>query len=200
MQAIASKIPVPITGCDAGDIPTPEPGAGEVLIKVAAAGLNRADLLQAAGNYPPPPGASETLGMEVSGTVAALGNGVRDLQEGDAVCALLPGGGYAEYALRGRSHACCPCPPSLDLVDAAALPEALFTVWTNLMDTAPAQAGRTRAGAWRLQRHRRDRDPDAGGAGAHESSPPPAATKNARLARRWAPAAPSTTETRISSP
>jgi NADPH:quinone reductase len=117
------------------EIEKPAPGPGEVLIKVAAAGLNRADLAQALGHYPPPPGAPETLGMEVSGTVAEVGAGVREPRVGDHVCALLPGGGYAEYAL--ASAGCVlPIPIGLDLASAAVLPEVHFTVWTNLMDTA----------------------------------------------------------------
>ena len=118
----------------------PQPGAGEVLIQVAAAGLNHADMLQAKGGYPPPPGAPDTLGMEVSGTVAALGAGVTDFAVGTRVCALIPGGGYAQYAVAAASS-CLVVPDNIDLVDAAAFPEALFTVWTNLFDTARLQPG-----------------------------------------------------------
>jgi NADPH2:quinone reductase len=122
------------------EIAKPAPGAGEVLVRVAAAGLNRADLSQAMGGYPPPPGAPQTLGMEVSGTIEAVGTGVADWKAGDAVCALIPGGGYAEYAL--ASEKCLlPIPKGVSLVDAAALPEVHFTVWTNLMDTARLKAG-----------------------------------------------------------
>jgi putative PIG3 family NAD(P)H quinone oxidoreductase len=117
-----------------GDIARPEPGVGEILIKVAAAGINRADILQAQGTYPPPPGAPNTLGMEVSGHVAALGINAGNYRIGDAVCALLGGGGYAEYAL-ASVECVLPLPPSLDPVDAAALPEALFTAWTNIAET-----------------------------------------------------------------
>lgn len=124
------------------ELPVPEPDAGQVLIKVAAAGLNRADLLQAEGRYPPPKGAPETLGMEVSGTIAALGAGVNGRREGDAVCALLPGGGYAEYAL--ASEFCVlPVPKGVTLSDAALLPEAFFTVWANVIDAARLQPGET---------------------------------------------------------
>lgn len=112
----------------------PVPGRGQVLIAVAAAGLNNADLLQARGTYPPPPGASPILGLEVSGTVAALGDGVRDLSVGDPVCALLPGGGYADYALADCGSV-LPVPAGVDLVAAAGLPEAAFTAWTNIIDT-----------------------------------------------------------------
>ncbi|HUO93421.1 MAG TPA: NAD(P)H-quinone oxidoreductase [Rhizomicrobium sp.] len=118
----------------------PEPAAGEVLIKVAAAGLNRADLLQARGLYPPPPGASETLGMEVSGTVSQTGRGVHGLEQDQPVCALLAGGGYADYAL-APAECVLPVPHGVDLVAAAALPEVHFTVWTNLMDSARLKAG-----------------------------------------------------------
>jgi putative PIG3 family NAD(P)H quinone oxidoreductase len=104
--------------------------------------LNHADLAQAKGMYPPPPGASPILGMEVSGTVEALGEGVSNCEIGDEVCALLPGGGYAEYAI---ASALCvlPVPRGISLVDAAALPEVHFTVWTNLMDSARLQRGET---------------------------------------------------------
>ena len=122
------------------EMPRPEPGPGEILIKVAGAGLNHADLAQAKGFYPPPLGAPQTLGMEVSGTVAALGQGVTGWAEGDAVCALIPGGGYAEFALAAASS-CLAVPSSLPLADAAAFPEALFTVWTNLSDSARLKDG-----------------------------------------------------------
>jgi putative PIG3 family NAD(P)H quinone oxidoreductase len=122
------------------EIAKPVPAAGEVLIKVAAAGLNRADLAQAMGFYPPPPGAPATLGLEVSGVVEALGDGVHSLEIGDEVCALLGGGGYAEYA--AASEKCVlPLPKGVRLVDAAALPEVHFTVWTNLIDTARLKPG-----------------------------------------------------------
>ena len=115
-----------------GDGPVPKPASGEVLIKVAAAGLNRADLLQRQGHYPPPPGASPILGMEVSGHIAEVGPGAEARWKvGDAVCALIPGGGYAEYCV--ASAGCClPVPKAVTLTDAAALPEAIFTVWANL--------------------------------------------------------------------
>jgi len=123
-----------------GEAEKPRPGAGEVVIKVAAAGLNHADISQAKGMYPPPPGASPVLGMEVSGIVEALGEGVSNCEIGDEVCALIPGGGYAQYAL---ASALCvlPVPKGVSLVDAAALPEVHFTVWTNLMDAARLKAG-----------------------------------------------------------
>jgi NADPH2:quinone reductase len=121
------------------DLPTPTLKPGEVLIQVAAAGLNRADLLQRQGHYPPPPGASPLPGLEVSGVITALGSGAEhDWTVGDQICALLPGGGYAEYAV-ADAGACLPVPPSLDLIDAAALPEAVFTVWANLFSSASGQ-------------------------------------------------------------
>ncbi len=129
------------------DLPTPAPKAGEVLIQVAAAGLNRADLLQRQGHYPPPPGASPLPGLEVSGVIAALGPGAeREWKTGDRVCALLPGGGYAEYAL-ADAGACLPVPSGVDLIDAAALPEAVFTVWANLFSSAPGQETAARMAA-----------------------------------------------------
>lgn len=122
------------------DIPKPSPGAGEVLIRIAAAGLNRADLAQARGMYPPPAGAPATLGMECSGEVVALGDGVGGFEVGDAVCALLGGGGYAEYVAVSEKLV-LPIPKGVGLVEAAALPEVHFTVWTNLIDTARLKAG-----------------------------------------------------------
>jgi len=125
-----------------GEISKPEPGAREILIKVAAAGVNRADLHQAHGAYPPPPGAPDTLGMEVSGQVVAVGDDAAPYKVGDAVAALLPGGGYAEYAL-ARIECVLPLPSTLDVIEAAALPEALFTAWTNVVDTGRLKAGET---------------------------------------------------------
>ncbi len=111
----------------------PEPGAGEILIKVAAAGVNRPDLMQRAGLYPPPPGAPETLGLEVAGEVASVGAGVTRWKEGDQVCALLAGGGYAEYALANEGTV-LPIPHGLTMIEAAALPETVFTVWANVFE------------------------------------------------------------------
>ncbi|MBZ2199381.1 NAD(P)H-quinone oxidoreductase [Occultella gossypii] len=113
------------------DVPDPVPGDGEVLIDVAAAGVNRADLLQLKGHHPPPPGAPDWPGLEVSGTIAALGPGVTGWSVGDRVCALLDGGGYASRAVAPAAFL-LPVPAGLDLVDAAALPEAICTVWSNL--------------------------------------------------------------------
>ncbi|GAA5096256.1 NAD(P)H-quinone oxidoreductase [Nocardia iowensis] len=122
------------------DAPDPVPGHGEVLIEVAAAGVNRADLLQRQGNYPPPKGASEVIGLECSGIIAELGDGVRDWQVGDRVCALLSGGGYAEKVVAPASQL-LPVPDGLDLGAAAGLPEVAATVWSNLVMTAGLRAG-----------------------------------------------------------
>jgi len=140
MQAIAIENPGPQYRLVVRELARPQPGAGEILIKVAGIGLNHADLLQAKGLYPPPPGAPETLGMEVSGIVAALNEDVNSISVGDRICALIPGGGYAEYALAAASST-LPVPASVELSDAAAFPEALFTVWTNLFDTARLKPG-----------------------------------------------------------
>lgn len=122
------------------EIPNIRPEPGEVLIKVSAAGVNRADLLQAAGNYPPPPGASQTLGLEVSGTVAEVGDGVARWSVGQRVCALLAGGGYAEFVAVPAGQV-MPAPDGVPLDQAAALPEVACTVWSNLIMTARLSAG-----------------------------------------------------------
>lgn len=124
------------------EVPDVEPGPGEVVIDVAAAGVNRADLLQAAGHYPPPPGASELLGLECSGTIAAVGAGVTGWPVGEPVCALLAGGGYAQRVAVPAAQV-MPIPAGVDLVDAAALPEVACTVWSNLVLTAGLRAGQT---------------------------------------------------------
>ncbi len=124
------------------DLPRPRPRPGEVLIGVAAAGINHADIVQAQGRYPPPAGASDILGLEVSGEVAALGPDVSNVHVGDAVCALLSGGGYAEFAT-APVECVLPFPQGTTPIDAAALPEAFFTVWTNLFDTARLRVGET---------------------------------------------------------
>jgi putative PIG3 family NAD(P)H quinone oxidoreductase len=122
------------------EVPDVVPGDDEVLIKVRAAGVNRADLLQAAGNYPPPPGASDILGLEVSGTIAQLGNGVTEWAVEQQVCGLLSGGGYAEYVAVPAGQV-MPVPDTVTLQDAAALPEVACTVWSNLFMTAHLKAG-----------------------------------------------------------
>lgn len=118
----------------------PVPGAGEIVIRVAWAGVNRPDALQRAGAYAPPPGASDLPGLEASGHVAAVGPGVQRWREGDQVCALLPGGGYGEYVACPADHA-LPVPAGLDLRAAACLPETFFTVWTNVFERGRLQAG-----------------------------------------------------------
>jgi putative PIG3 family NAD(P)H quinone oxidoreductase len=120
--------------------PVPKPGPGEVLIRVAAAGVNRPDILQRMGIYPPPPGASDVLGLEVAGLVAAVGEGVETDLAGAPVCCLLPGGGYAEYAV-APADLCLPVPPALTMAEAAAIPETLFTVWINLFERGCAADG-----------------------------------------------------------
>lgn len=122
--------------------PVPVPGANEVLIKVAAAGINRPDVLQRKGAYPPPPGASDLPGLEVAGTVAALGPGTARFKVGDRVMALLAGGGYAQYAVAPVPQ-CLPVPTNLSLVEAAAIPETFFTVWTNVFGRGGLKAGET---------------------------------------------------------
>ncbi|MBV9330263.1 MAG: NAD(P)H-quinone oxidoreductase [Alphaproteobacteria bacterium] len=135
MKAVSVKNPGADYSLALEEIATPIAAKGEVLIKVASAGINRADLLQAAGGYPPPPGAPATLGLEVSGKIEAVGPEVSRFRAGDEVCALLAGGGYAEYCVVAQESV-LPVPQGIDLAEAAALPEAHFTVWTNLMDAA----------------------------------------------------------------
>ncbi|MGH6828025.1 MAG: NAD(P)H-quinone oxidoreductase, partial [Rhizomicrobium sp.] len=142
MKAIAVRNPGRDYRLVLEDLVEPRPGPGRIVIKVAAAGVNRADLHQARGVYPPPPGAPETLGLEVSGHVVALGDKGSSCKEGDAVTALLAGGGYAEYAV-AEAGCALKLPASLDVIAAAALPEALFTAWTNIMDTARLKPGET---------------------------------------------------------
>jgi len=122
--------------------PRPEPGSGQVLIEVAAAGVNRPDILQRQGGYPPPPGASDIPGLEVAGRVVALGPGASRWQVDDEVCALVAGGGYAEYCA-APAQQCLPVPGDLDLVAAATLPETFFTVWTNVFERGRLQSGET---------------------------------------------------------
>ncbi|HVZ90613.1 MAG TPA: NAD(P)H-quinone oxidoreductase [Rhizomicrobium sp.] len=143
MKAIVVENQGPNYALAISDVERPAPpGPGEILIRVAAAGVNRADLAQAKGGYPPPPGASPILGMEVSGTVDSCGPGARAFSPGDEVCALLPGGGYAEYAIAAERCA-LPVPKGVSLIEASALPEVHFTVWTNLMDAARLKPGET---------------------------------------------------------
>ena len=120
----------------------PEPAPGEVLIRVAAAGVNRPDIMQRRGLYPPPPGASDIPGLEVAGTIEHVGSGVTEWRGGDRVCALVTGGGYAEYCVAPATQ-CLPVPDGLDVVHAAAIPEAFFTVWTNVFERGSLQPGET---------------------------------------------------------
>jgi NADPH:quinone reductase len=142
MTAIAISAPggpevlVPTT------LPVPRPGDGEVLVKVAAAGVNRPDVLQRLGGYAPPPGAPDTPGLEIAGEVVAVGPGVRRYRTGERVCALVPGGGYAQYCTVAEINA-LPIPGDLSLTEAAGLPETFFTVWTNVFDRGRLAPGET---------------------------------------------------------
>ena len=120
--------------------PVPEPGSGEILIAVAAAGVNRPDVVQRLGLYPPPPGASDLPGLEVAGEVAAVGGAVTEWKEGDSVCALISGGGYAQYATAPAARV-LRVPAGLDSIQAAGIPETFFTVWTNMFDRGHLAAG-----------------------------------------------------------
>ena len=120
--------------------PVPQPASGEALIRVAAAGVNRPDAIQRAGNYPPPAGQSDLPGLEVSGEIVALGDGASGVSIGDTVCALTPGGGYAEYCIAPASH-CLPVPDGISVADAAGIPETSFTVWHNVFQRAYLQKG-----------------------------------------------------------
>jgi len=122
--------------------PVPAPGAGEILVKVAAAGVNRPDVMQRLGQYPPPPGAPDIPGLEIAGEIAACGSGVTRWKIGDQVMALVVGGGYAEYCLAHESHA-LPVPSGLSLIEAAAIPETFFTVWYNAFERGRLTAGET---------------------------------------------------------
>jgi NADPH:quinone reductase len=120
--------------------PVPQPGAGEVLVRVEAAGVNRPDVMQRQGRYPPPPGASDLPGMEIAGEVVALGPQVSGVSVGDKITSLLPGGGYAGYAL-AAAPLCMPIPAGLSMVEAAAIPETYLTVWTNLFERGGCKEG-----------------------------------------------------------
>jgi putative PIG3 family NAD(P)H quinone oxidoreductase len=125
-----------------GERPVPEPGPNDVLIRVRYAGVNRPDCIQRSGNYPPPPGASPIIGLEVGGVVVATGANVSAWRDGDEVCALTPGGGYAEYCVAPAGH-CLPLPAGLSLLEAASLPENAFTVWHNVFERGRLAAGET---------------------------------------------------------
>ena len=140
MTAIAIAAPGGPDMLQPETVRTPSPGTGEVLIAVAAAGVNRPDVVQRQGLYPPPPGAPDTLGVEVAGRVVAVGQDVTSPQPGEVVCALVAGGGYAEYCV-APAVTCLPIPDGLTLVEAAGLPETAFTVWSNVFDRADLRAG-----------------------------------------------------------
>lgn len=140
MQCIEIPEPGGPEALKLGTRPVPEPGHGEVLVKVASAGVNRPDVMQRQGVYPPPPGASDILGLEIAGTVAKVGAGVAEWREGDEVCALVTGGGYAEYCPAPAAQV-LPVPEGVGLEHAGGLPETFFTVWTNVFDRAGLRAG-----------------------------------------------------------
>jgi len=142
MRAVEISTPGPPEVLKAVERPDPVPAPGDVLIRVKAAGVNRPDVLQRRGAYPPPPGASDLPGLEVSGTVEALGDGVTQWRVGDRVCALLSGGGYAELCVAPAVQ-CLPVPSAMDFITAAAVPETFFTVWTNVFDRGRLKAGET---------------------------------------------------------
>jgi putative PIG3 family NAD(P)H quinone oxidoreductase len=142
MNAVAITTPGGPEVLKLGQVPTPKPGAGQLLVKVAAAGVNRPDLAQRAGAYPPPPGHSPLPGLEIAGEVVEAGAGTTRWKAGDKVCALVNGGGYAEYCIAEETSA-LPIPAGFDMVHAAALPETFFTVWNNVFER-----GRLTAGEW----------------------------------------------------
>jgi NADPH:quinone reductase-like Zn-dependent oxidoreductase len=142
MKYVAAREAGPPDVLSLGETEVPRPRAGEVLIRVAYAGVNRPDVLQRAGGYPPPPNASPIIGLEVSGTIASVGEGVEAWRVGDALCALTPGGGYAEYCVAPAAH-CLPPPSGLSLLEAASLPENAFTVWHNVFERGRLSAGET---------------------------------------------------------
>ena len=140
MRAVEVSQPGPPDALKVTERPTPSPAAGEVLIRVAAAGVNRPDVMQRLGNYPPPPGITDIPGLEVAGTIESVGEGVKAWKAGDRVCALVAGGGYAEYCVAPAPQ-CLPIPRGMDFVHAAAIPETYFTVWTNVFERGRLQAG-----------------------------------------------------------
>ena len=142
MKAVVVREPGGPDALEYAELPDPEVGPGDVLLDVAATAVNRADLLQRQGHYPPPPGASSVIGLECSGTVAALGADVTGHRVGDRVCALLAGGGYATRVAVPAGQV-MPLPGGVDLVTAAALPEVAATVWSNVMMVAGLRSGET---------------------------------------------------------
>ncbi len=142
MKAVEISTPGGPDVLQAVERPDPAPGDGQVLIRVKAAGVNRPDVVQRLGLYPPPPGASDIPGLEVSGVIEGVGAGVSSLKVGDEVCALVPGGGYAGLCI-APEETCLPKPSGLSFIEAAALPETFFTVWSNVFDRAGLKAGET---------------------------------------------------------
>ena len=142
MTAIAISRPGGPEVLEPVSLPLPQPGENEILVAVAAAGVNRPDVLQRQGGYPPPPGAPETPGLDIAGEVVAVGSGVRRYRPGDRICALVAGGGYAEYCTVAEANA-LPIPGDLGMVEAAGLPETFFTVWTNVFTRGRLQPGET---------------------------------------------------------
>jgi putative PIG3 family NAD(P)H quinone oxidoreductase len=142
MTAIAIRAPGGPEVLVPEERPVPQPGAGEVLVQVTAAGVNRPDVMQRQGLYPPPPGASEIPGLEIAGEVVALGSGATRYKIGDKVAALVAGGGYAEYCPVHETNA-LPAPPTLSLIEAAAIPETFFTVWHNAFERGRLKSGET---------------------------------------------------------
>ena len=140
MMAIAIREPGPPEVLVPTERPMPAAAPGEVLVKVAAAGVNRPDVMQRQGRYPPPPGASDIPGLEIAGEVIAVADDVKAWSVGDRVCALISGGGYAEFCCAPAPQ-CLPIPAGLDLVQAAAIPETFFTVWTNVFERGRLAAG-----------------------------------------------------------
>lgn len=142
MKAISIREPGGPDVLVPAEMDRPAPGMGQVLVKVAAAGVNRPDVMQRQGAYPPPAGAPATPGLEIAGQVVALGEGVSRWKTGDSICALVPGGGYAEYCLAAADN-CLPVPDGMSLTEAAALPETYFTVWTNVFERGALKQGET---------------------------------------------------------
>src|SRR5215831_3868095 len=142
MTAIAIRAPGGPEMLVPEERPVPTPGRGDIVVKVAAAGVNRPDVMQRQGLYPPPKGATDIPGLEIAGTVVALGPGVKRWNIGDAVMALVVGGGYAQYCPAHESH-CLPVPSGLSVTQAAAIPETFFTVWHNTFERGRLKAGET---------------------------------------------------------
>ena len=142
MKAIGIKTPGGPEVLELAELPVPKPVRGQVLVKVHAAGVNRPDILQRQGGYPPPPGAPATPGLEIAGEVVGLGEGVARYGIGDKVCALVPGGGYAQFCVVAEDNA-LPVPPGFSMIEAAAIPETYFTVWTNVFDRGRLREGET---------------------------------------------------------